>query len=943
MAKTEPSNDLDRLFNLSLDLFCVAGFDGYFKRLSPSFERTLGFTQTELMSKPYIEFIHPDDLQPTIAAAAQVEGGAQVIRFRNRYLVKDGSYRWLSWNAVPFPEQQLIYCVARDITDGKRREERQSAAYAVTRVLATAATLDAAAPEIIRAVCEGLNWGLGAIWSVDRDSGTMRCIQVWHRPAIKAPEFVAKTMQLVFKPGNGLPGRVWRDNQAQWLPDVVSDVNFPRARVALQEGLHSAFGFPLRWGGEVTGVIEFFSPDIRKPDQDILDLFDSIGSQIGQFIERRRTEEKLQVYAHELEAARRQAEEATKAKSDFLANMSHEIRTPMNAIIGMTELALLSKLPPSQHQRLQTVKQAADSLMDLLNDILDLSKIEARKLRLERVEFSIRDTLDDTLNLLALRAGEKGLELACRVGPNVPDRVIGDPTRLRQIIVNLTGNAIKFTDQGEVVVRADVEAIRDGRASIRFEVSDTGIGIPQDKREMIFEAFSQADSSTTRRFGGTGLGLAISSELVKLMDGRMSVDSEAGKGSSFTFTVPFELESDAVPAIAAQRSHLEGADLEGLRVLAVDDNATNRQILYEILENWRMIPTVADNATHAVQIMKDAAMRKAPFSLAILDGHMPESDGFELAARVKRTRTLSGTKIIMLTSATNQTDAERCRRIHVAAHLNKPVRQSELMNTIVRVFSKRAPSRGAEAAERPKPPSRRLRVLVAEDNPVNQQLMRGLLGRRGYAVTMAGNGKEAIEALAGRRFDLILMDIQMPVMGGLEATAAIREKEKNSGGRVHIVATSAHAMASDRNNALAAGMDAYLVKPIRPSELYATLDRLAGAETGLRLDESALLEGLGGSRRLLRKLIAAFLKDSPRMIRELRKAVNSRNAEAIASHAHALKGASGNFGRNPVFHTAQELERIGKAGRLGEAPEILKKLLKDLASLCKQLKNFSTN
>jgi PAS domain S-box-containing protein len=939
MARTEPASDLDRLFNLSQDLFCVAGFDGYFKRLSPSWERTFGFSETELMSKPYLEFIHPDDRQPTIAAAAQVESGAEVIRFRNRYISKEGTYRWLSWNAVPFPEQKLVYAVARDVTDGMRRQERQAAAYAVTRVLATAATLDAAAPEIIRAVCEGLNWGLGAMWTVDRSSRTLRCICVWHTPEIKASEFVALTRQLEFKPGIGLPGRVWESNQAQWLPDVVSDVNFPRARVALQDGLHSAFGFPLRCGEEVTGVIEFFSPDIREPDQDISDLFDSIGSQIGHFIERRRTEEKLHVYAQELEMARRQAEEATKAKSEFLANMSHEIRTPMNAIIGMTELALLSWLTPSQHHHLQTVKLAADSLMDLLNDILDLSKIEARKLRLERVEFSIRDTLDDTVNLLAFRAGEKGLELACRVSPDVPDRLVGDPTRLRQIVVNLAGNAIKFTDRGEVVVRAGVQAIQADRAIIRFAVSDTGIGIPEDKREMIFEAFSQADSSITRRFGGTGLGLAISAELVKLMDGQMSLDSEIDKGSTFTFALPFGVANDPVRETSGKRAGTQGTDLTGMRVLAVDDNATNREILYEILENWKMDPTVAESPADAMQIMKDAAKRKAPFSLAILDGHMPETDGFALAARMKRTRALSRTKIIMLTSATEQADADRCRQIHVAAHLNKPVRQSELLNTIVRIFAKH-PHTKARERKHQRTASRLLNVLVAEDNPVNQELMKELLGKRGYTVKLARNGKEAIEALGKDRFDLIVMDIQMPVMGGLEATAAIRAKEKVSGKRVPIVATSAHAMPSDRTTALEAGIDAYLIKPVRPNELYETLDRLTGSEPAIHLDEDLLLKGLGGSRPLLWKLITAFLKDSPRMIREVRKAVTSRDAEAIAATSHALKGASGNFGRIPAFHTALELERIGKTGRVDEADAVFKTLERDLASLCSQLRTL---
>jgi PAS domain S-box-containing protein len=931
MSKTQPATDLDRLFNLSLDLFCVAGFDGYFKRLSPSWEDTLGFTVAELMSKPYLDLIHPDDRESTIDAAARAEAGNRVIRFRNRYLAKDGTVRWLSWNAVPFPEEHLIYSVARNITDAKRREDRQAAAYAVTRVLASAPTLDAAAPEILQAVCDGLNWSLGAMWRVDREANRIRCVRVWHASAVQAPEFAELTLRSAFPPGIGLPGRVWQENQAYWLPDILIDANFPRAAVARKEGFHSGFGFPIRSSAGVTGVIEFFSPEIRKPDQDILDLFDAIGSQIGQFIERRRTEEKLKIYAADLEVARRQAEESAKAKSDFLANMSHEIRTPMNAIIGMTELALLSKLSPAQKQRLQAVKHAADALMDLLNDVLDLSKIEAHKLTVESVEFSLRDTLDETVNLLAVRAAEKGLELACQVSSQTPERVIGDPTRLRQIIVNLAGNAIKFTNKGEVVVRAGVDATQDGRAVLAFEVSDTGIGIPEDKRDLIFEAFSQADNSITRRYGGTGLGLAISSELVKLMDGRMTVESTVGKGSTFRFTVPFTVAKGKT-----NRTARPSANLEGLRVLAVDDNATNRQILRELLQNWKMVPAVADSAENAIDKMKLAVKQKAPFSLAILDGHMPGSGGFALASRLKRNRALSRTKVIMLTSAVSPTDSERCDKIHVSAHLNKPVKQSELLDAIVRIFAKRRRST-AEPSARGNEPSISLRVLVAEDNPVNQQLMSELLRRRGCKVQLAANGKEALELLDRNRFDVVLMDIQMPVMDGLDATASIRRNEKGSTQRIPIIATSAHAISSDRQSALDKGMDAYLVKPIRPRELYQTIETLTGRVPPQQIDEQLLLDGVGGSRPLLRKLVNIFLKDSPRMIRNIRKAVRARDDKSLASYSHALKGAAGNFGENSVFNSAKELERIGKAGRIDEAPAQLKNLERDLAALSKQL------
>jgi PAS domain S-box-containing protein len=935
MSTTQPASDLDSLFNLSLDMLCVAGFDGYFKRLSPSWQRTLGFTLSELMAKPYLEFTHPDDRQSTIAAAAQAEAGSELIKFRNRYLAKDGTYRWLSWNAVPFPERGLVYAVARDITDVKRREDRQAAAYAVTRVLATAPSLDSAAPEILRAVCEALNWSLGAIWNVDRDAGVIRCLRMWDRGGIDAPGFAAQTMRSEFSPGIGLPGRVWKENQPLWLPDIVTDLNFPRAKVATQEGLRSAFGFPIRGTSAVIGVIEFFSSEIREPDREILDLFDAIGSQIGQFIERRYAEQKLQIYAQQLEVARRQAEEATKAKSDFLANMSHEIRTPMNAIIGMTELALLSRLTRSQYQHLQTVKTAAESLMDLLNDILDLSKIEARKLRLENVEFSLRDTLDETVSLLAVRAGEKGLELACHVSRDIPERVIGDPTRLRQIVVNLAGNAIKFTDTGEVVVRAGLETVRDGRALVRFEVSDTGIGVPEDKRELIFEAFSQADSSTTRRYGGTGLGLAISAELVRLMQGRITVESEVGTGSTFRFTIPLSLAQGK-----ATRAVQPIPELEGVRVLAVDDNATNRQILREMLENWRMAPTVVDSPVSALNTMKLAAKENSPFRLAILDGRMPEWDGFTLASRLKRNRALSKTKIIMLTSASEATDAERCRKIRIAAHLNKPIKQSQLLETIVRVLAHRTTKAKAAEKRQAHATSNRLRVLVAEDNPVNQKLIRELLKRRGCTVKLANNGQEAIDFFNKEGFDVILMDIQMSLMGGLEATQAIRKREGRSGTKIPIIGISAHAMASDRARAIETGMDGYLVKPIRPAELYQTIDNLTVGKSKLHIDEKQLLDGVGGRRQLLQKLIAIFLRDSPRMIREIRKAVESRDSEAIASASHALKGAAANFGSNSAFDTAKQLEAIGKSGSTIEAPLLFRKLEQELEILRSALRRL---
>jgi len=1047
-ALSERTNSLTSLVEHSPLAILALNNENRTEMCNRAFEELFGYSSAELKGMTMAELAQLDGGTQEKMAIVQQGLQGNSVHLNTELKRRDGSSVAVELFSVPLMLDGHMrggYVICQDISERVRASRIKDAQHGITQVLAEAASLAEATSGILRAVCEASGWDLGILLQVNSNENVLRFVDLWCPPDSAVSRNLNAVREAVFSPGVGLAGRAWESRMVVRSFDVRLFEDPCSVALAETVGIRGGFAVPITSKKEVVGVLEFFSPQPRFPDPELLAVISSLSGQIGEFIARKRAEEESLrffsisldlliiadlngrirraspsceralgfttgelmlvpladlIHPEDLAAARqklrrletgspvgghevrtrckdgsykwllwsvvpdveagliycaarditerRAAEEAlqhateaaqaaSRAKSEFLANMSHEIRTPMNGIIGMTELALDTPLNGEQREYLQLVQSSADGLLRVVNDILDFSKIEAGKFDLEIADFDFREVLEETVKGLAVRAHKKGLELSIRVAPSVPELLAGDSVRLGQVVANLVANAIKFTEKGSVAVDVEPDASSNDRFTLHSSVRDTGIGIAPEKRALVFEAFAQADGTTTRLFGGTGLGLTISRRIVEVMGGSIHAESELGKGSTFHFTARFK----PATSFPVRGPLADPRQLEGVAVLVADDNETNRMILEEMLEGWRMRPTLAEDGLSTLATLRDARDAGRCFPLVLLDAHMPDMDGFAVAELIQAEQGLAGVTIMMLSSDQQPGDVERCRSLGIKLYVVKPVGQSALLRAILTAMggvANAATRCGAQTSSLQNAASKELpslRLLLAEDNLVNRRLLVRLLEKHGHSVAVASNGREAIDLLELRgygAFDGVLMDVQMPVLDGLSATSMIREREKALGTHLAVIGVTA-ARDEDRARCFEAGMDGYVSKPIRSEDLFAELARVIPgqrelpaaaqapvtppAATQAIFDRAGLLERVEGDEELLGALVRLFLEELPHALEELHAAEQASDWTALARAAHKLRGALANLCVPVATVAAQNLE-----SRAGEGDAI---------------------